>query len=287
MLGGMIRTLRPHQWVKNLFVFAPVVFAKELGTLEALLRSLGAVLVFCLAAGAVYTLNDIVDVEKDRAHPTKRNRPIASGRVPVHVASAFAAFLFAISVAGAVFLGIPFTLTAVSYIVLNLGYSFWLKNVFVVDVLCIGVGFLLRVQGGCFAVSVKPSLWLLGCTFLLALFLALGKRRKELEVGGDRVRSVLRYYTPRLVTVLMYAMAVLTAFAYTAYTLAPHTTEFFGTRWFVATVPFVLFGLVRYVTIVGRDAGSESPTDAMLRDAPFILNILAWTGVVLGIIYYV
>ncbi len=289
MLGGMLRTLRPHQWVKNLFVFAPVVFAKELGTSEALLRSLGAVLVFCLAAGAVYTLNDLVDVEKDRAHPVKRNRPIASGVVPVHVASAFAAFLFAVSVAGAVFLGIPFTLMAVAYILLNLGYSFWLKKIVLVDVLCIATGFLIRVQAGCFAVEVEPSYWLFGCTFLLALFLALGKRRKELAVGPEAQnhRAVLRSYSMRTVTVLMYAMAVLTAAAYTAYTLAPHTIEFFGTPWFVATVPFVLFGLVRFTMLVTRGSGVDSPTESMLRDLPFVMNIIVYTAVVLGIIYFI
>lgn len=289
MFGGMLRTLRPHQWVKNLFVLAPVVFAKELGTLEALVRSLGAVLVFCLAASAVYTLNDLVDVERDREHPVKRDRPIASGVVPVHVASAFASFLFAVSVVGAVFLGIPFTLTAVSYILLNLGYSFWLKKVVFVDVLCIALGFLLRVQAGCFAVHVTPSYWLLGCTFLLALFLALGKRRHELALGSDvhLHRSVLRHYSPRLVTVLMYVMAVLTAVAYTAYTFAPHTVEFFGTVWFFVTVPFVLFGLVRFAMLANRRRKADSPTEQILRDVPFVLNIVMWTAVVLGIIYLI
>jgi 4-hydroxybenzoate polyprenyltransferase len=289
MLGGLIRTLRPHQWVKNVFVLAPVVFAKEAGVFEALGLSFAATFIFCLSAGAVYTLNDLVDVEKDRRHPIKKNRPIAAGEVPVHVASAFAAFLFAISVVGAVFLGIPFTLTTVGYIVLNLAYSFWLKNVVLVDVLCIATGFLLRVQAGCFATKVDPSFWLLGCTFLLALFLALGKRRHELAEGDDahRSRSVLKNYSPRLVTVLMYVMAVLTAAAYTAYTLAPHTLEFFGTYWFVATVPFVLFGLVRFTLLVNRRKTAESPTDAILRDWPFILNIALYVVVVLGIIYIV
>ncbi len=287
MLGGLVRTLRPHQWVKNLFVLAPVVFAKEAGVFEALGRSVGATFVFCLSAGAVYALNDLVDVEKDRAHPVKRKRPIATGEVPVHVASALAAFLFALSVAGAVFLGIPFTLTALAYIVLNLGYSFWLKNVVFVDVLCIATGFLFRVQAGCFAAEVEPSSWLLGCTFLLALFLALGKRRHELAAGPGAAQSrrVLASYPPRLVEILMYVMAVLTAGAYTAYTLASHTIEFFGTRWFVATVPFVLFGLVRFTMIATKSRSADSPTDAMLRDWPFILNILVWVAVVLGIIY--
>lgn len=289
MFGGLLKTLRPHQWVKNVFVLAPVVFAKEAGVYEALGRGLLAALLFSLAAGAVYTLNDLVDVEKDRLHPVKRNRPIAAGVVPPHVASAFAALLFAAAVVGAVFLGIPFTLSAVAYIVLNLGYSFWLKNIVFVDVLCIATGFLLRVQAGCFATKVEPSYWLLGCTFLLALFLALGKRRHELAAGekAPRSRRVLARYSPRVVKTLMYVMAFLTAAAYTAYTLAPHTIEYFGTYWFVATVPFVLFGLVRFTSIVNRRRSADSPTDAMLRDWPFILNIVAYSGVVLGIIYLV
>jgi 4-hydroxybenzoate polyprenyltransferase len=289
MFRGLVKTLRPHQWVKNLFVLAPVVFAKEAGVLDVMGRGLAATLIFSLSAGAVYTLNDLVDVEKDRSHPVKKHRPIAAGVVPPHVASAFAAFLFAVSVTGAVFLGIPFTLTTIAYIILNLAYSFWLKKIVFVDVLCIATGFLLRVQAGCFAARVEPSYWLLGCTFLLALFLALGKRRHELTAGerAARSRSVLASYSPRVVKILMYVMAVLTAAAYTAYTLAPHTIEFFGTHWFVATVPFVLFGLVRFTRIVNRGETAESPTDAMLRDWPFILNIIVWVAVVLGIIYLV
>ncbi len=282
-----MRTLRPHQWVKNLFVLAPVVFAKEADVLTSASRSLGAFLVFCLSAGAVYTLNDIVDLEKDRLHPVKRNRPIACGKVPIHVAAAFAAFLFGVSVVGAVLLGIPFTLTAVSYLILNLGYSFWLKNVFLVDVGFIATFFLLRVLAGSFAVDVKPSAWLLGCTFLLALFLALGKRRHELFESADSTshRPVLRHYRPSFVAAAMYVVAVLTAVAYTVYTLSGHTLEYFGTRWFVVTVPFVLFGLFRFTMLVNRRSSAESPTDGILRDFPFIANIMVWAAVVLGIIY--
>jgi len=288
MLVAMLKTLRPHQWIKNVFVFAPVVFAQEADTVSLLTRSISAVLVFCIAAGAVYTLNDNVDVEKGRDHPVKKNRPIASGRLPVRIAAAYMAFLFAISVAGAVFLGIPFTLIAVAYIIQNLGYSFWLKNIVYVDVTCIASGFLFRVLAGCFAAEVVPSFWLLVCTFLLALFLALGKRRGELKAGleAPRHRSVLKSYAPRTVTVLMYVVAVLTAAAYTAWTLAPHTQEFFETRWFVATVPFVLFGLVRFTMIVNKRLEGQSPTEAMLRDWPFILNIVLWSALTLALIYF-
>lgn len=288
MLGNIVGTLRPGQWVKNLFVFAPVVFSRNLGEPHGTLRSAAATLIFCLLSGSVYAINDIMDAEKDRAHPTKRNRPVASGALPARAASAVAVGLIAASIAGASVLGIGFSLAASGYLLLNLAYSAVLKEVVFVDVLCIASGFVLRVVGGSLAAEVRPSAWLLACTFLLALYLALGKRLHELASAGAQAaerRPVLRRYRPAAVRALMMATGAATAAAYLAYTLAPHTRAFFGTWLLVATVPFPAFGLYRFARLVDRDARGDSPTDAMLRDAPFALNVALWGVAVIAILY--
>jgi len=288
MLHGIVRTLRPHQWMKNSFVLAPLVFSRHLGEREITLRAVGATLVFCLLSGSVYAINDVLDAEKDRAHPTKRNRPVASGLVPPRVASAVAVGLIALSIATAPLLGVGFSVVASAYLLQNLAYSVVLKELVFVDVLSIAFGFVLRVLGGSLAADVEPSVWLLACTFLLALFLALGKRSHELRTAGERAgerRPVLRRYTAGSIRTLMIATGVATMGAYAAYTLAPHTREFFGTWMLVLTTPFPAFGLLRFVGFVGRQNGGESPTDAMLRDLPFLGNLALYAAAVLAILY--
>lgn len=288
MLGDIVRTLRPKQWVKNLFVFAPIVFSRNLGEAEGTLRSVAATLIFCLLSGSVYAVNDVLDAEKDRAHPEKRRRPVASGAVPPRVASAAAVGLIALSIGGAGVLGVGFSIVASAYLLLNLAYSATLKEIVVIDVLCIAAGFVLRVVGGSLAAAVRPSVWLLACTFLLALFLALGKRLHELAASGDEAaqrRPVLRRYRPQMLRTMMIAAGVATALAYLAYTVAPHTRAYFGTWLLVLTVPFPALGLLRFGRLVNRNTHAESPTDAMLRDAPFILNVAAWAIAVVAILY--
>ncbi len=288
MIGGILRTLRPRQWVKNLFVFAPVVFSKDLGDPERMLASAAAALIFCLLSGSVYAINDVFDAEKDRLHPVKRNRPVASGAVPPRVAAAVAVGLIAVSVGAAAVLGVGFAAAASAYLLLNLVYSAALKKAAFVDVACIATGFVLRVLAGSLAARVRPSIWLLACTFLLALFLALGKRLHELAASGDRAaerRPVLRRYRPETLRRLMAAAGIAAAGAYLAYTVAPHTREFFGTWMLVLTAPFPAVGLLRFAGLVDRSGGGESPTDAMLRDVPFVLNVALWGAAVLAILY--
>jgi len=287
MLRGMIRIVRPHQWTKNLFVIAPVVFSKELGSPPHLLKTLAAAFLFCLASGAVYTMNDVVDAPRDRLHPVKRNRPVASGLLPVEVASAYALLLAGVSLGASAAFGARFIVVLAAYLVLNIVYSFWLKKVVVADVVSIAAGFLLRVVAGSQAAQVQASVWILACTFLLALFLALGKRRHELLVAerGSGSRPVLRFYSPRMVKILMIVVAALTVLAYTAYTVSPHTRAYFGTDNLVVTVPFVLLTLWRFVSITGVKERNESPTDAMIRDVPFILTAILWFAAVIVIIY--
>lgn len=289
MLLPLLKAARPHQWVKNLFVAAPLVFARRLDDPEATLRAAGAVACFCILSSAVYLLNDVLDVEKDRAHPLKRHRPIASGALSLPGARAAAIGLALVALAAATALNVPFGAVALGYLGLNLAYSLRLKHVPVVDVLCIALGFLLRVLGGAYAVPVEPSGWLLGCTVLLAGLLGFGKRAHELRVAGFKgatQRLVLERYPPGLLRTLLALLAALTVGLYALYTQSEHALDFFGTRLIAAsTIPFVAFGIVRFLWIVQRKADAESPTDSMLRDVPFLTNLLLYGALIALIVY--
>lgn len=285
---ALIRTLRPHQWVKNLFVAAPLVFSKNLFAASQLGRAALAVLCFCLLSGAVYILNDIVDVEKDRAHPRKCRRPIAAGQLAAGTARIAAVILAVIGLGGAAFLSLAFLATAAGYLSLNLLYSFWLKRIPFVDVVTIAVGFLLRVLAGTFAIHVSPSSWLLVCTALLACFLGFGKRSHELAGAGasaGRQRAVLAGYRLGHLNVALWVLALLTTVAYFLYARAPHTVDFFGSQRMIFTTPFIAIGIWRFMHLVRHRPQAESPTEEMLRDKVFLANILAWMVAVLAVIY--
>lgn len=292
---AIVLTLRPHQWVKNLFVAAPLVFAKKLGDPAGVLSAGAAVLAFCALSGAVYALNDVVDADKDRAHPVKCHRPIASGALSPRLALVLAAVLAAGALGLAFALAPSFGAVAAVYLVQNLAYSLKLKQVAFIDVSVIAVGFLLRVLGGAFAVHVPPSPWLLACTALLAAFLGFGKRAHELALAKQAIatdpdrhvgktRSVLSQYRGPHLRGILYVLAVLTSVAYILYTQDPHTVRFFGGRGMIATAPFCMVGIIRYLTLLGRPHG-DSPTEAMLRDRPFMANLALWGVVVLAIVY--
>src|SRR5262245_8051754 len=255
MLGSILKAVRPHQWVKNLFVAAPLVFAKRIGDLPSDLRAAAAFAAFCLLSSAVYLVNDLVDIEKDRAHPIKRNRPIASGKLKPEIARALAGLFAVGALGGALALGWGFALTAAGYLALNVAYSFRLKRIAFVDVSCISIGFLLRVLAGAFAIDVPASRWLLICTLLLSALLGFGKRAHELRIGGEERhlhREVLGDYNPQVLRVLLVVLGVATAAAYTIYTRTQHTNELFGGGQLVFTVPFVAFGIYRFIRIVNR-----------------------------------
>lgn len=286
---GLLRTLRPHQWVKNAFVLAPVVFSLNVDDPDKLFAAGLATLFFCLISGAVYLLNDIADVEADRAHPIKRNRPIASGIVPVHLARIACATLCTASLAGLFVISRSAALVGAVYFVVNVAYSMRLKHTAFVDVIIIATGFLLRILAGSLAIDVPVSLWLVGCTFLLALYLALGKRRHELTSAerSTQQRAVLERYNPHHVHLAMLGVGLLTLAAYTAYTLAPSTQAQFGFAWpeLVLTVPFTAFGVARFFRLASSRRSLASPTEQMLRDLPFLLNIGGWVLAVLAIVY--
>jgi 4-hydroxybenzoate polyprenyltransferase len=300
MLGGLIKTLRPHQWVKNLFVMAPMFFNKDVfvtspegvPALNLIVtgRALLATFVFCLLAGAVYTINDLVDVEADRIHPVKRFRPIPSGRVSMTMARLMAVGLVGVSLAMAFALNWMFALIAGVYFVENIAYSFKLKKVAFLDVGLIAFGFVLRVLAGGYATHVHASFYMLACTALLALFLGFGKRRHELALeNAGKQRAALEAYTPGSLNVALVLTGLATAGTYVAYTLDKDTRAFFNTNYLWLTAPFTIFGIVRFLLLVsgraGRGLKAESPTQEMLRDVPFVLNLVLWVAVVVAIVY--
>jgi decaprenyl-phosphate phosphoribosyltransferase len=288
MVIAILRSLRFHQWVKNIFVLGPLVFARRVDDMRAVVLAALAAICFCLLSSAVYVFNDIVDVEKDRAHPLKRLRPIASGALPIGSARIMAAVLAVLGMGGSLLLNPMLAVIAAAYLAQNVLYSFWLKHVPFVDVGCISAGFLLRVLGGAFAISVDASGWVLLCTLLLAALLGFGKRAHELRVAGVKggnQRLVLDRYPPNVLRVLLYLLAVLTIAAYVMYTQSAHALAFFGTRRLALTIPFVVFGVFRFIGITRGKMDSESPTDSMLRDAPFMINLLGYAVAIVSILY--
>ena len=300
VLSGLVKTLRPHQWVKNVFfVLAPIVFSKDVllhtaqGPALNLLvtgRALAATGVFCLLSGAVYTINDLADIAADRAHPIKRDRPIASGLVPERLARGMAAGLVAVSLAAAYFIAPALAIVSLVYLVQNIAYSFSLKKVAFVDVGLIAFGFVLRVLAGGIAADVHVSAYMLACTALLSLFLGFGKRRHELALeNASRHRAALDVYTPAALNIALAVTGTATLLTYVAYTLDPATRAFFNSNYLWLTTPFTALGIVRFLMLVsgraGRGVRAESPTQEMLRDVFFMLNIVVWVAVVVAIVY--
>jgi 4-hydroxybenzoate polyprenyltransferase len=291
VIGAIVKTLRPHQWVKNLFVAAPLVFAKHLADGEFVLRAVVATLAFCALSGAVYAFNDVRDVEADRAHPTKRHRPVASGALSRRAALILAAVLATAALAVTLALGWKVLVFAGAYFVANLLYSLGLKQVAFLDVAFIAGFFLLRVLAGAAAIDVPASRWLLLCTTLLAAFLGLGKRAHELaaaERGGRdaaSTRAALAGYRPPLIKAAMIILAFATTGAYVLYTLDDRTVHVFGTRALVWTAPFCALGVARFAFLALGKGGEDSPTESMLRDWLFLANLAAWGLAVLAIVY--
>jgi decaprenyl-phosphate phosphoribosyltransferase len=288
-IRGVIRTVRPHQWVKNVFVLAPIVFAKEMFSPFVVTRAASAFAVFCLLAGAVYAMNDIADRDADRVHPVKRKRPIASGLVPLSWAYALSATLVAVSLGWSLSLGLSFAVVALVYFGQNVWYSFQLKHVAYLDVSCIAAGFVLRVMGGGYATHIQISNYLLACTALLALFLGFGKRRHELasaEVNAAAAqRASLEAYTRRGLDVALVVTALATVGAYLAYTLDSHTREFFHSDRLWLSTGFVVLAMLRYLHIVRNRPLAESPTQEILSDGFFVGIVLGWVVLVFWLVY--
>lgn len=287
---ALLKTLRPHQWVKNLFVAAALVFSRHLTDLEYALRTGAAVLAFCLLSGAVYAFNDVRDAAADRAHPKKRHRPVASGALSERAAITASISLAILALGGCLLLSPELAAIAALYLAQNVAYSVKLKQIAFVDVGVIAVGFILRVLAGAAAIDVPASGWLLICTALLATFLGLGKRAHELawaERTGQahETRASLAGYRIPVVRAAMFVLGLVTCVAYLAYTVDPDTVAYFGTDQLPYSSPFVLLGILRFMSLALWYPKDESPTEAMLKDPWFLLNLFAAGATVLYIIY--
>jgi len=287
MLIAIVRSLRPRQWVKNLFVFAAVIFSQQLFT-PVVWRAAEAFVIFCALSGSMYLFNDVVDRDKDRVHPRKRERPVAAGRLSPRAAVAAGVVLLAAALVGAALLSRGLLLVAVGYITLLTAYSLRLKHVVIVDVIAVACGFVLRAAAGAVAVDVEISGWLLICTVQIALFLALGKRRHEylmLEGEAARHRPILAEYSAGLLDQMIAVVTASTVTAYALYTMSPETVAKFHTHWLPVTLPFVLYGIFRYLYLLYRKDLGGNPSEVVLNDRPLLINTVCWIAAVLIIIY--
>jgi 4-hydroxybenzoate polyprenyltransferase len=281
-------SLRPYQWSKNLVIFAALVFAKELGNLHQILTSIGAFLDFCVLSGAVYMLNDVVDYEKDRFHPIKRDRPIASGRLNRSFAATAGVSLYVLALILSYLLKPAFFQIALAYTVVTIGYTYYFKNVAILDVMAISIGFVLRAIAGGVVLGVEASFWLLLCTFLLALFLALSKRRHELILlseDASRHRTNLAEYSPYLLDQMISVVTASCFLAYTLYTVSEETVAKFHTDKLSFTVPFVIFGIFRYLYLIHQKQEGGNPSLHLYSDRPLLISIILWILACVGIIY--
>jgi 4-hydroxybenzoate polyprenyltransferase len=279
--------MRPHQWVKNFFVLAPLVFARALENTELVPRAGAAFLAFCALASAVYLMNDVRDRDKDRLHPIKKNRPIAAGKLSPSTALTAALVLALLALGLGAWLGLKFLVYLLTYLVLNVGYTLVLKHVVILDVMSVAGCYLLRVLAGAAAIDVAVSDWLLLCTASLALFLVFSKRRHELILlsgSAQSSRAVLSHYSPQFLDQMTNVVTASTLITYVLYTRDGETVEKFGTH-LILTIPFVLYGIFRYLYLVYQKTGERNPTEALLLDRPFLINLGMWAATVLLVLY--
>ena len=289
MVSALIVSMRPRQWMKNLFIFAGLVFSQNVFQGILLLKALLAFGAFCLLTGAVYLINDVVDFKEDRIHPTKRTRPIASGLVSRRAALGVAVLVILCSLLISFFLKINFAIAALIYFLLMILYSLYLKRIVILDVLAISVGFILRVVAGAVLVDVHISSWLLTCTIFLSLLLALGKRRHELvllESSSAQHRRVLQKYSLPLLNQLITVAAASTLLSYALYTMSEATVQKFGSDHLKFTIPFVVYGLFRYLYLIFVKEEGGHPDRDLLSDYPLFIDVVLWMFAV-GFIVYV
>ena len=285
--AALLRTLRPSEWTKNLIVFAALLFGERLLDPLAAARACSVFLAFCALSGVVYIVNDYVDREQDRRHPTKSHRPIASGALAPQTALTAAVVLGSSAIGWSFWLSVPLGLVSLSYLVLLTAYSLLLKHIVILDVLTIAVGFVLRAVAGTTAVSVPISYWLLVCTILLALFLGLSKRRYELVLLADTAdvhRPILGKYSPYLLDQMIGVVTASTVMSYILYVAESATATRFGTPTLGVTIPLVLYGIFRYLYLVHRRGGG-TPAELLLADRALLVCVALW-GVTVAIILY-
>lgn len=288
MLVPLIKTMRPKQWSKNIFVLAALIFDVKLFAAPFLLKSLLAFVLFCAISSVVYIVNDLADIEKDRQHPAKRTRPLAAGQLSPAVAVVAALLLVAVSLPAAYLLDREFAAIAAAYLVMMTLYSFWLKNIVIVDVLTVAAGFVLRVIAGVVLVNTaRFSPWLYLCVVFLALFIAISKRRHELvllDKQANAHRSIFDEYNLALLDEMTRLVTACAAMAYSLYTFsAPNLPQ---NHAMMLTVPFVLYGLFRYMYLVHVKNEGGEPEELVLKDMPLLLTVALWGAMVVGVLYF-
>ena len=288
MVKQLIRLARPAQWLKNLFVLAPLIFAGEARSTHAIEFALLATAIFCLLSSSVYALNDLIDREKDQLHPLKKNRPLASGKVTVGQAGIMIGVLTVVGLVAAWFLGHTFFVVSAVFLALNLLYSLVLKNVVILDAMGVALSFVLRAVAGAVVIGVPVSRWLLINTLLLALFLAFGKRRHELttlEAEAQAHRKILSRYSPYLLDQLIGITTPSVVVMYMLYTMSSEVSQKLHTENLYVTIPFVVYGIFRYLYLIHKEEKGGSPTEVLLEDRPLALTVLLWVLTCVLVLY--
>lgn len=284
----IFKLIRIPQWIKNFFVFIPVVYSRNLFHTDYLIKSLIAFFIFCLLSSVVYVINDIFDAEADRHHPIKKNRPIASGKISNAKGITIAVVLLALGLLLSIYTNSMFKIFAVLYLVINIFYSVKLKHIVLLDIFSIAAGFMIRVTAGALIISVEISSWLILTTMFLSLFLAVMKRRSELVVAGDEqssTRKVLEFYSTNFIDQMATIAAAGVIISYALYTVSLRTVTVFQTEHLIYTTPFVVFGIFRYMFLVINHNKGENTTEIMVTDIPMIMNILLYSLTTIVIVY--
>ncbi|MFC1668537.1 decaprenyl-phosphate phosphoribosyltransferase [Chlamydiota bacterium] len=283
-----ILLLRPQQWIKNVLVFAGLIFSENVGNVSKCLTVLASFIIFCAVSSGIYIINDIIDRNEDKRHPEKSNRPIASGKVSIPISVGISIVLLVLSFLGAGILSCGFFAVIFIYFVIHIVYSLFLKQLIIVDVFCIAAGFVLRAMGGAAVIQVEISPWLILCTFFVSLFIGFGKRRNELELlqeDARRHRPILGEYTPYFLDNIISVVTGATVLSYALYTVSPETVRKFGSINLLYTVPFVLYGIFRYLFLVHQKKKGGDPTKIFLSDRSLQVNIVLWIVLCFVIIY--
>lgn len=290
-LYGLLRTMRPHQWTKNvLFVFPAIVFDRQLTDPDAFLRVVLAAFLLSMMSGTIYIINDLVDIDKDRKHPTKKNRPLPSGQLPPSLARLAAVIIPLITLSFTYWWDWDLAIVLTCYLILQIAYSFVLKQIVILDVLAITAGFVLRVLAGVVVIDVANfSPWLYACTGLLALFLAIGKRRQELVTLGEKAvetRPIFKDYNLALIDDMLRMVTTSTLITYLLYTIEVDTAQLVDINLAMITVPFVMYGLFRYLYLIHVKGEGSAPDEILLKDRPLQMTLLGW-GLTFFVLLYV
>lgn len=276
----LIISMRPKQWIKNFFVIAPLFFSQKMMDILIVTRVFFAFVLFCLFSSSVYLVNDIIDLEKDKRHPKKSKRPLASGLLSIKTSLLSSLILLSIAIIGSLFLDKRILLVGLIYWFINLFYTLYLKNLIIVDVMCIAIGFVLRIAAGGFAIEIPSSHWTLATVIFLSLFLGFTKRRGEIALSlmpQEQVsRPVLKNYSILLLDQFLVICATASIMSYALFTLSDYAFKKFGTHNLIYTIPFVIFGIFRYLFLIQSSERYESPTETLYSDRPLIINILIW-----------